>query len=210
MHLCEQREKRARDTYGWLGVAAVRLSGDPEHIKAWKTGAEGEERIAARLGKLLRGKGVHLLHDRRIPLSLANIDHVAVGPGGVTVIDAKNIKGRVRIQRTGGFLTLRIEKLRVAGRDRTKLVESVEHQVAEVRAALRDIGHPDTSVAGALCLLHGDALPLLGALWLREVGILTPRSTAKLAARAGPLTPEGIAAIRDGLARRLPAARSSS
>jgi hypothetical protein len=33
---------------------------------------------------------VRLLHDRRVPRhGHANIDHIAVGPGGVTVIDTK-------------------------------------------------------------------------------------------------------------------------
>lgn len=205
-HLREQREKRARERYGRLGVVAVRVSGDPQHIKAWKTGADGERRVAARLEKLLDGKGVFLLHDRRIPMSLANIDHLAVGPGGVTVIDAKNIRGRVRIQRTGGLFTPRLEALRVAGRDRTKLVESVECQMAEVRATLSDLGHPQVSVAGALCLVNVDGLPLFGTLALREVKVLAPRSTARLAARAGSISSDELAAIRDGLARRLPAA----
>ncbi|MGI8576266.1 MAG: nuclease-related domain-containing protein, partial [Egibacteraceae bacterium] len=102
-------------------------------------------------------------------MSLANIDHLAVGPGGVTVIDAENIRGRVRIQRTGGLFTPRLVALRVAGRDRAKLVESVERQMAEVRATLSDLGHPQVSVAGALCLVNVDGLPLFGTLALREV-----------------------------------------
>ena len=204
-HLRGQREDRAREKYGRLGVAAARLAGDPQPIKAWKTGAEGEERIAARFAKLLDGKGVELLHDRGIPLSVANIDHIAVGPGGVTVIDAKNIKGKVNIERTGGLFSKRVEKLRVAGRDRTKLVNGLERQVAEVRAALTDIGHGKVPVTAALCVVDAEGVALLSTLRMRDVVILGPRRTAKLAARPGPLTREQVAAIRDGLARRLPA-----
>lgn len=203
--LSDAREKRVREKYGRLGVAAIRLARDPQHIKAWKTGAEGEEQLSARLAQLLDGKGVALLHDRRIPLSVANIDHVAVGPGGVTVIDAKNIKGEVRVERTGGLFTSRVEELRVAGRDRTKLVTGVERQVDQVRASLTDIGHDDVPVAGALCVVDPEGVPLLTTLRVRDVVILGPRRTAKLAARPGSITPEHIAAIRDGLARRLPA-----
>jgi hypothetical protein len=199
------REDRAREKFGRLGVAAVRLSGDPQHIMAWKTGAEGEERLAARFEKLLAGKGVVLLHDRRIPGSVANVDHLAIGPGGVTVIDAKNIKGRIHIERTGGLFSPRVHKLRVAGRDRTKLIEGLERQVATVRQALADIGRGDMPVAGALCLVDPEGLPLLGTLRVRDLAILGPRGAAKLAARPGPLTGDRVAALADALARRLPA-----
>jgi hypothetical protein len=204
-HLRSAREERAREKFGRLGVAVVRLAGDPQHIKAWKTGAEGEERLAARFQKLLDGKGVLLLHDRRIPMSVANIDHIAIGPGGVTVIDAKKVKGRVRVERTGGLFSPRVEKLRVAGRDRTKLVEGVERQMGEVRAALTDLGHGDVPVAAALCFVDPEGLPLLGTLRMREVVMLGPRGAAKLAARPGALTAQQIAAVTEGLARRLPA-----
>lgn len=112
----------------------------------------------------------------------------------------------MRIQRTGGLFTRRLEALRVAGRDRTKLVESVERQMAEVRATLSDLGHPQISVAGALCLVNVDGLPLLCTLGMREVKVLAPRSTARLAARAGSISSDELAVLRDGLARRLPAA----
>jgi hypothetical protein len=154
---------------------------------------------------LLDGKGVVLLHDRRMPRSLANIDHLAIGPGGVTVIDAKNIKGRVRIERTGGLLRPRVEKLRVAGRDRTKLVEGLERQVAAVRAALTEIDHGVVPVEGVLCLVDPEGLPLFGTLRMRDVAIVGSRGAAKLTARPGALTADQVAAIVDGLARRLPA-----
>jgi hypothetical protein len=53
--------------------------------------------------KLLDSRGVELLHDRRICGSRANIDHLAIGPGGVTVIDAKNYRGKVRTERRARF-----------------------------------------------------------------------------------------------------------
>jgi hypothetical protein len=74
---------------GSVGFGLAKLS-EPQHERAWARGAQGEERVAARLEKHLDGHGVELLHDRRIPGSRANIDHLTIGPGGVTVIDAKN------------------------------------------------------------------------------------------------------------------------
>ncbi len=40
-----------------------------------------------------------MLHDRRIPGSRANIDHIAIATSGVWVIDAKRYKGKVQVSR---------------------------------------------------------------------------------------------------------------
>lgn len=50
------------------------------------------------------------------------------------------------------------------------------------------------------------AMLFLGTLRARDVVVLRPRGTAKLAARYGTLTGDEVTAIRNGLARRLPAA----
>lgn len=203
-HLREGRETRARERFGGLGVAAVRLAGDPQHVAAWKRGAEGEERVARRLEKHLAGSGVQFLHDRAIPLSPANIDHLAIGPGGVTVIDAKNVRGKPEVVRRGSLLGKRTDHLLVAGRDRTSLVSGVEGQVKEVLAALTDLGLPETPVVGVLCWLRTDDLPLLGTVRLREVSVLGPRRTAKLARRPGPLGASQISDLTAALAARFP------
>jgi hypothetical protein len=59
---------------------------DPE-AQAWARGADGERRTA----ELLRGLGRDwvVFHDAAIPGARANVDHVAVGPTGVWVIDSK-------------------------------------------------------------------------------------------------------------------------
>src|SRR3954469_23536842 len=67
---------------------------------AWEAGVVGEERIAGLLAELPAGWSV--LHDRRkAPRSPANIDHIAVGPTGVHVLDAKNWTGRLSISERG-------------------------------------------------------------------------------------------------------------
>lgn len=203
-HLHEAREAKARERFGRLGVAAVRLAGEPQHVTAWKRGAEGEERVARRLEKHLAGTGVQLLHDRAIPLSLANIDHLAIGPGGVTVIDSKNVRGKPEVVRRGPLLGKRSDHLLVAGRDRTSLISGVETQLREVVAALTDLGVPETPVAGVLCWVRTDDLPVLGTVQLREVSVLGPRRTAKLACRRGPLGAGRIHELTVALAARFP------
>jgi len=63
-----------------------------------------------------------VLHDRRIPGTRANIDHIAIAPSGLWAIDAKHYKGRVEhVDKGGWFLT--DWRLLVGGRDKTGLVE---------------------------------------------------------------------------------------
>jgi hypothetical protein len=60
---------------------------------------------------------VFVLHDRRIPRTRANIDHIAVTrSGAVWAIDAKNYRGKVqRVDKGGWFAT--DERLYVGSRD---------------------------------------------------------------------------------------------
>ena len=55
------------------------VSDDPQPTRAWDTGAIGDERLGARLNELA-GDELRVLHDRKIPGSSANIDHLAVTP----------------------------------------------------------------------------------------------------------------------------------
>lgn len=202
--LRERREQQARERLGWLGVAATRIVAEPQGIAAWKTGAEGEERLAGILERRLANTHATMLHDRRMPRSTANIDHLAVGLGGVTVIDAKNVSGPIRVASEGGLLSPRVTLLRIQGRNRTKLVDGVERQVAAVEAALRTEGFGDIPVRGALCFLKTEGLPMFGLPDLRGVALVGPRGAAKLAARPGDLDAGGVNDILELLAERFP------
>jgi hypothetical protein len=91
----QRREEHARERLGGLGALLARVIDEPTSTKVWRQGANGEIRSAARFAKHLDGTAVRLLHDRTIPgHGRANIDHLAVGPGGVTVIDTKPTMGR--------------------------------------------------------------------------------------------------------------------
>src|SRR5512133_681638 len=58
----------------------LRFRPSPDAI-AWRRGAVGERRTARLLGPLER-HGWAILHDLAVPRSQANIDHLAIGPGG--------------------------------------------------------------------------------------------------------------------------------
>ena len=59
---------------------------------------------------------IKLLHDRRIPRTKANIDHIAVTANGVYVVDAKKYRGRPQLRIEGGILRPRVERLLVGSR----------------------------------------------------------------------------------------------
>jgi hypothetical protein len=130
----------------------------------------------------LREQGIAVLHDRRIPGSRANIDHLVVSQAGVFVIDTKHYKGRVEQRDLGGWLKSDL-RLYVGSRDRTKLVEGMKPQVEAVRRALakRD-GWRDEPVTAALLFMSDDNWSLLNLRPLRfgDVYVLWGTARGKL------------------------------
>ena len=110
----------------------VIAAAETQSTTAWAVGAMGERQLAHLLDGL---GGVRALHDRRIPGSRANIDHIAVAPWGVAVIDAKRWKGAVEVRTTGPIFRPQTD-LYVGGRKRTEAVHGMARQVEAVRAAL--------------------------------------------------------------------------
>jgi Nuclease-related domain len=89
-------------------VFLARVINEPQSTRSWQQGGKGEVRTGERLAKHLDGHPVMLLHDQRMPRhGNANIDHLAVGPGGATVIDTRTHHGTIRIDRVGGLFSPR-------------------------------------------------------------------------------------------------------
>ncbi len=171
-------EERLRQKWGKLGGIAVALSDEKQSTKAWATGAVGEERLGARLDSLV-SESIAVLHDRRIPGSKANIDHIAVTPAGVWVIDAKRYKGRPELRIEGGILRPKVEKVLVGRRDCTKLVDGALKQVELVREVVGDV-----PVVGSLCFVEADWPLIGGAFATRGVQVLWPKRLVKLLVEA--------------------------
>lgn len=175
-------EEKLRKKWGRLGGLAVVLADERQSTKAWDRGAIGEERLGAQLD-ILATEDIAVLHDRRIPGTKANIDHIAITRGGIWVIDAKRYKGRPELKIEGGILRPRTEKLIVGRRDCTKLVDGALKQVDVVR----DVVVGDVPVTGALCFVNADWPLFGGAFSTRGVHVLWPRRLAIVLAeeRAG-------------------------
>jgi hypothetical protein len=67
----------------------------PERIAKWGRGAEGERRTAKALGPL-RARGWFVRHD--VAGKYGNLDHIVVGPGGVFLLDTKNLGGAISVE----------------------------------------------------------------------------------------------------------------
>jgi len=129
------------------------------------------------------------MHDRRIPGTRANIDHIVVTPGGIWVVDTKRYKGRPERHVEGGILRPRIEKLIVGGRDKTKLVDGIEWQVEQTRTAVGSV-----PVRGVLCFIDADWPLIGGSFTVRGIEVLWPRKlAAELSASTGEVDVESTA-----------------
>lgn len=196
------RENRVRSRHPKLGGLILALTDDPQTTTAWATGARGEERLGRRLDAVA-GPLVRVLHDRGIPGSRANLDHLVVCASGVFVVDAKRYKGRPRRAVEGGLFTSRTEKLLVGRRDCTPLVEGGLKQAGLVTRALAD----DTvTVRSVLCFVEAD-WPLLGEDFVvRDVSVTWPRRLVSTIGRPGPLVEEQVATLHARLATAFPPA----
>lgn len=176
-----KREARIREKHPRLGGLVLAATEQPPSTRAWDTGAIGEERLGHRLNEMATER-VRLLHDRRIPGSRANIDHIAVTPTGVYVIDAKRYKGRPSLRIEGGILRPRTERLLVGTRDCSKLVDGVVGQVQVVR----DIVDAEVPIMGVLCFVEADWPLIGGAFTIRAVDVTWPRRLYARLTATGP------------------------
>lgn len=190
----------------WAGALAgllpiVSILAPSQREVSWRKGTEGEQAVARALDELPSSRA---LHDRRIPGSRANIDHILVAPTGVWTIDAKNYTGKLETRRRG-------QELWVKGRNRSKLLEQARRQAAVVGDVLSGAGVSAVPIRPALCFL-GVAWPLLFT--PREAGdvvLISPRRLSRLAVGSPGLSARQIEQVAVVLDRELqPAAGATS
>ena len=200
-----KRESETRQRHPHIGGLLLKIREAPRHETAWATGASGEEALAAFLDR--RCPDVFVLHDRRMPRSRANIDHVAIGPSGVHLIDAKRYRGKIEVRKP----FFGDAELWIAGRKKSKLVESLARQVNAVHSVIDAIA-PGTPVHGCFCFLNpngqlgGTDMPLFRTLRIQGYPLLYPRKLAKLLSQPGELQRERMYSITAMLAQRFPSA----
>lgn len=194
------RERRTREAHPIIGNALLALRSAPQHESAFQRGASGERAVGERLDERLAGGPAVVLHDRRMPGGHGNIDHLVVAPSGVFVVDAKDIRGKVRVSTP----LLGAPKLLIDGRDRSKLIDGLDRQVAAVRDAL-PADHELVPLRGVLCFTRAD-LPMLGTLRMGGHELLYRKALVKRLAADGELDAAAIEALARTLAAAFPPA----
>jgi hypothetical protein len=174
----ERRQRRGQQpvlqSHPRLARLMVALSREPQSTEAWAKGADGEQRVAASLDSLMTC-GAVVLHDRQMPGSRANIDHIVVAPSGVWVVDAKSYSGRVE-RRDRGRLVRGDLQLYVDGRDRSKLVAGMTKQVAAVRRA---VDSEDIPIHPVLCFTGSEWCLLAKPFTVDGVIVTWPQALAR-------------------------------
>ena len=197
----QRRADRIDEKWGRLSGVVKFLSDDPQSTKAWAKGSEGERKLAAHLLRTV-GDSAVMLHDRRIPRSQANIDHLVVAASGVWIVDAKSYKGKVELRDVGGWLKTD-DRLYVNGRDQSKLVGGLTKQIDAVLAAIEDA---DVPIKAALCFVDSEWRLFAKPFQLGGVLVAWPRKLSEMIAEPGPLIRDQVMLIADRLAKHLPAA----
>jgi Nuclease-related domain len=151
---------------------------------AWRRGAAGERRTARLLGPLER-HGWVVVHDLAVPGSRANIDHLVIGPGGVFVIDSKQYRGRLQLDRFGRLWHGRYPLAPV--------LRSVEFEADQAAQVLAD---PDVVVLPVVAV-HGAQVPW-GKVVMNGVPVVPARRLPNMLRELpAVLGPERIAALAD-------------
>jgi hypothetical protein len=70
--------------YGAAAAAVAEHMAEREIAASWRKGSQGESQLAAFVAREL-GDAVVALHDRQVPGTRSNIDHLFVAPSGIWV-----------------------------------------------------------------------------------------------------------------------------
>jgi hypothetical protein len=196
----DKREARVKGRFGQrLGGVILAVVDEPQSTRAWAKGAVGEQKLAAALAGL---PGVVALHDRRVPGTRGNIDHLVIAPAGVFVVDAKHYDGRLQIRDKGGLFRTD-EHLYVGGRDCSRLADNMGWQVKAVETFLESVGCT-LAVKPVLCFIDVDWPLLFAPDSFRRVLLKTPRSLRKLITAAQTLDAGEIDKVARILAKGFP------
>jgi hypothetical protein len=201
------RAERVRSRHPHIGRLLLALTDEPVTTTNLQRGAQAEALVAQRLQRRC-GPEVELLFNRRLDVHGGNgdIDLLAVTGNGVHLVDVKRYaRAAVRVRRRGGLLSPVKEQLIVGGRDRTRLLDSVERQREVVRRLLDAV--PDGPVVPlyvAMCFVDAD-LP-----WFTEringVAVLGSKGVARRLNKPGPLGAQARGVLLRHLAHHLPPA----
>jgi hypothetical protein len=158
------------------------------------TDGGGGSRLLGELEEQLAGYGVVLLENRETPTA-GTLDRLAVGPGGITLIDISTFCGPARV-RNGRLIA-------AGGVDKTEAIDALLAQRREIEAILDPDDASAIQVKAALCWPHVEGSTHFGSLSLKGVRVDGPRGVARLARRSGELPDEGVQLVTAALEQAL-------
>jgi len=182
----ERKVDEVRRKYGDHAAEVARGMAGQDAAATWGKGSEGESRLAHYVAREV-GDKVIALHDRLIPGTRGNIDHIFVSPTGV--------------------LWRRDNEVYIGGRNRASLAKGVDRQVDAAIAALRaDESLHGTDVHAVLCLVDSEWKLLDLPFQVGNVWVMYPGALRKRLRKNGPLPREAMERIARRLALSLPSA----
>ena len=200
--LAMRRETAVKSRWGdRIGGWILKLSDEPQSIRAWDIGARGEEKLGEALGGIA---GLQVLHDRRVPGKNGNIDHIVIAPAGVFVVDAKHYDGLIETRNHSWFFRPD-NRLTVGRRDRSNLARDMAWQVEVVASALLPAGiDPLPSITPVLCFVDGQWPIFNPPKEFEGVLLESERSIVGVVTRSGGIDAPSIERLTVTLARALP------
>jgi hypothetical protein len=172
-------QARRKALFGrFLAPVVDAVTGPNPSTVAWQRGGRGEEQVGHFLSEAVGCDGI-VLHDRSIPKSRANIDHIVIVPSGIWVIDTKRYRGRV--EQRGGWL--RAASLFVNHHDRTTLVSAATSQRQLVQRAVG----ARVTVQSVLCFTDAEWGFMAKPFHVNDVLVTWPRRLAGTLAGPGAL-----------------------
>ena len=198
-----RRQARVRGRLGnFVGGVVLAVTDEPQSTRAWERGAAGERE----LGKAFAGiAGLKALHDRRVPGTRANIDHILIAPAGVFVVDAKRYSGLIEVRDVGGLFSSE-QRLFVGRRDCSGLAADMGWQVEAVQRVVQSLEmQPSPLITPVLCFVDGDWPLLFPPSSFNGVRLEGTGSIRKLVVKQAVLDAAAIDRLTGILARAFPA-----
>jgi hypothetical protein len=155
----------------------------------------GEQLLQQRLLELT-STGVKLLHSRRTPTGSGIIDHIAVAPSGIWVLESLSHQARPRRTKSSNG----DEKLFLGRRDATRMIAGTRSRLDEVRSVV----HPSIPVTGILCFTDADWPLIGGSFTVDEIRVAWPKKACDLILAGRRLNAPQIAALHERLDDVLP------
>jgi hypothetical protein len=157
------------------------------------------------LAKALAGvPGLKSLHDRHVPGTRGNIDHILIGPAGIFVVDAKRYAGLIEVRDVGGLFSTD-QRLFVGRRDCSELAKNMAWQVEAVERVVLQVGmQPNPPIVPVLCFVDGDWPLLFPPSSFSGVRLEGKRSIGKIVLKDSVLDAAAVDRLAGILARAFP------